>query len=623
MSTEKAAFGRAVMERHAREMEMRSLRRPRGALESRGGSLEAPRMGGLEKIIRDIDRPSLLVQRGTFLPTTLPTWRAVLENARPRLERAIAGVGRVEVEYHGRRVMLGTAWLVAPGVVVTNRHVAVEFARYGAGGTFPLRTDPLRRPLQVFVDFKREQGQSAMLQFRVEQVVHIEPDDDVSPDIALLRISEKAVNAAVAAPPPLVLSSAAPIESQLVACLGYPARDPDEINQVAMQQYFQGQYEVKRLAPGVVIPAASAAWAFAHDASTLGGSSGSPLVDLIDGTVVGLHFSGISGKANFAVRASAVADLLARLKIPAARPSGTPSPETPGTTPTEAGEERAGRVHKPSHFEGRKGYDGAFLGVPVPLPQPAAARIAEVATIAGGSGAELKYTHFSVIHNRQRRFPWITAVNINGKNLHRPPRPNGWFRDGRLEPDEQAGDELYTNSGFSRGHMIRRLDPCWGEDEQEYQQANEDTFHFTNACPQEQNGFNDSLWGDLEDYILDEADAEDIRISVFTGPMFAETDPFLGDLSIPLSFWKIVAWRDKGTKKLKAVGFVLSQEPFIEIELAGGPYRTSERSLASIATEAGIELDAALLAADVHAGEEARRRPLESLSELARHFSRA
>ncbi|HZF48471.1 MAG TPA: DNA/RNA non-specific endonuclease [Polyangiaceae bacterium] len=588
-----------------------------GGAHMESSAAEKPTGGGLEKIIRDIDRPALLVTNDSFPPSALPTWRAYLENARPSLERAVRGVGRVDIEAYNRRHFLGTAWVVAPSIVVTNRHVATLFARYAPDGTFPIRKDALGKPVRVLVDFKKEHQSLAVHSFQVKEVLHMEPDDGVSPDLAVLRIDDKS-DQGLPPPEPLPLSNLDVQDDQLVACIGYPGEDPDEPNAEALDRYFNRIYHVKRLSPGLA-RTDGIEWRFRHDCTTLSGSSGSAVVDLIDGAAIGLHFSGASGVTNYAVRASTVLARLGKLGItPAALPEARPAPPPQGDS---ASDEAGGGIHKASYFNGRDGYVATFLGTEVGLPRPASQRANEIATFTEADGSpadELRYTHFSVIQNGERRLPWITGVNIDGKHLRRPPRATAWYRDGRLPPEAQAGNEIYTGSGFSRGHMVRRLDPCWGSTDDEIELANKDTFHFTNACPQEQNQFNDKLWGDLEDYILDNADSDDIRVSVFTGPIFGDDDPLVDDLPIPLSFWKVVAWRSRG--KLKTVGFILSQEPFLDIEFAGGLYRTSERPLTSIARQAGIEFDAATLAADVHAGEEARPRAMRSLDELTRHF---
>ena len=82
-------------------------------------------------------------------------------------------------------------------------------------------------------------------------------------------------------------------------------------------------------------------------------------------------------------------------------------------------------------------------------------------------------------------------------------------------------NECYGNPPkFSRGHMTRREDPGWG-DEETAKRGNEDSMHVTNATPQMQ-AFNAPIWLALEDYALQHAREDDMKISVFTGPYFAD-----------------------------------------------------------------------------------------------------
>src|SRR5207253_3798948 len=68
-----------------------------------------------------------------------------------------------------------------------------------------------------------------------------------------------------------------------------------------------GVYYGKRLQPGVVRARAKVQSfenqvnAMTHDASTLGGNSGSAIIDVESGEVVALHFAGEYLKANYAV----------------------------------------------------------------------------------------------------------------------------------------------------------------------------------------------------------------------------------------------------------------------------------------------------------------------------------
>ncbi|MFO0553863.1 MAG: DNA/RNA non-specific endonuclease [Polyangiaceae bacterium] len=592
--------------------------RPAGSVEE-SAAAPPPMASMYEKIILREGRPSILIQNGSFIPEGEPALRGLLITARSNLERALQAVGRLDVEANQHSRHVGTAWMVAPRVAVTNRHVAKEFALYGHGD-FPIRRDIVGRNYAAYIDFKREYQRSDELRFRVQRVLYMSPDDDESADFALLELEE---SARLPSPIKLGLEKAQP--DWAFAAIGYPAFDPGEDDQLAMRDYFGRAYGVKRLAPGFVLDRDTPGWAFAHDATTLGGSSGSVLVALDSSSAIGLHYGGVSGEANYAVRASVLADKLTELGVAFEREEAAAPPPT--QVALRAAAPSAGRLeeegvksltHKPEFFVGREGYLRNFLGGKIDIPQPVDSLRAEAAQLEDGS-IELKYTHFSVIQRAPRRLPWITAVNIDGRKLSRLPRPKDWYRDGRLAADQQAGNEIYTNSGFSRGHMVRRVDPCWGSDS-EAELANRDTFHFTNACPQEQDGFNDKLWGDLEDYILDKADAEDIKINVYTGPVFDDDDPLVGDLPIPLRFWKVVAWRAQGG--LRAVGFVLSQAAFVEVEFAGGPYRTDERPLAKIGKMAGFDWPQVLLDADVHKGDvdEASPSPMRSLTELERHF---
>jgi endonuclease G len=96
------------------------------------------------------------------------------------------------------------------------------------------------------------------------------------------------------------------LEGQDVVVVGYPAKDWR--SDLALQdRIFQGQYNVKRLQPGVLRQRANirsfenVVSAVTHDASTLGGNSGSAVLDAATQQVLALHFAGEYLKANYAV----------------------------------------------------------------------------------------------------------------------------------------------------------------------------------------------------------------------------------------------------------------------------------------------------------------------------------
>jgi endonuclease G len=221
------------------------------------------------------------------------------------------------------------------------------------------------------------------------------------------------------------------------------------------------------------------------------------------------------------------------------------------------------------------GYDPGFLTTPIPLAPIYAAANADgrVAPLLAGAGTELKYWHFSAVVEKMRKFPLLTAVNIDGRKLRKIKRKDTWRRDARLADEYQPDDEFYVRTRareavyFSRGHQVRLLDPCWGDNDDDARRGMVDTFHFTNAAPQVQT-YNDSDWGDLEDYVLDKAQTSLKRLTVFTGPIFRPEDPLYGrerpsgPWRIPLSFWKIAVLQ-KTDDRIAAAAFIIGQIEYV------------------------------------------------------------
>ncbi|BCW83181.1 DNA/RNA non-specific endonuclease [Paenarthrobacter ureafaciens] len=237
------------------------------------------------------------------------------------------------------------------------------------------------------------------------------------------------------------------------------------------------------------------------------------------------------------------------------------------------------------------GYDRDFLRARLELPSPSATTIL------------LDYTHFSVRFRAARKLAAIVGVNISGGELNPLAREGTWHFDDRIPREQQAGPDVYKNNAFDRGHLVRRLDPVWG-DSATAKKANQDTFAFTNAAPQVDD-FNQGkeLWVGLEDHVLKHADAFDAKLSVFTGPVFADDDSEYRGVRIPKKFWKIAAWTNDGT--LGAAGFVLDQSPLLgKVELKKaiterllegeppplGPFRTFQVPIGEIAELTGLSL---------------------------------
>ncbi|KTR10380.1 DNA/RNA non-specific endonuclease [Curtobacterium luteum] len=265
------------------------------------------------------------------------------------------------------------------------------------------------------------------------------------------------------------------------------------------------------------------------------------------------------------------------------------------------------------------GYSVDFLSTTLPLPTLRTARPTVV----------LPYTHFTVLFEPTRKLAAATAVNIDGGALVDLGRSDDWHLDARVPAADQAGPDVYARNDLDRGHLVRRRDPVWGPDAA---RANEDTFVYTNAAPQAA-AFNqgENLWAGVEDHVLEYARVNALRLSVFTGPVFADDDPLYRGVRIPRLFWKIAAWVTGEDEQLASAGFVLDQTPSLDqIDLETltatdvpplGPFRTFQVPVEHIAALTGLALGP-LVVADrvpalrtINAGGRAEWRELTTLDD--------
>lgn len=258
-----------------------------------------------EAIIRRIGRPVLYVQDGQVAEPELELWKPQLAQARERLNRAVRSVGRLELRNHPDFAWCGTAWLVRREIVATNRHVATLFTeRKGDRIIFSLGLDD--RAIEVTVDFAREHQRDTAAEFRVRKVLYV----DRGPiDLAFLQV-EWAGHGGMPLPEPIDLGEA-PESGQAIGCVGYPSWDGRRNDPEWIREIFGDVFGVKRVHPGFVTRTRPAT--FEHDCSTLGGNSGSPVLDLKTGRAVGLHFSGRFGLRNLAIDVGAVRERLTRI----------------------------------------------------------------------------------------------------------------------------------------------------------------------------------------------------------------------------------------------------------------------------------------------------------------------
>jgi endonuclease G, mitochondrial len=232
-------------------------------------------------------------------------------------------------------------------------------------------------------------------------------------------------------------------------------------------------------------------------------------------------------------------------------------------------------------YANRKGYDPNFLdGFPVPLPVADPQLVAPLRQGANAAAGELLYEHFSVKLHQHKRMALFTATNVDGLTYIEIERTTGqpkqqeagekWCPDPRIDAKYFIDQTFYSewSTYFDRGHLTRRSDPSWGDDDSAAR-ANADTFHFTNCTPQHFR-FNESakFWQGVERYILEHGGVErKKRMCVLQGPVLRGAYAKCDDVEVPLKFWKIVAW--VGATGPKVAGFLVSQEKLLDQERVG------------------------------------------------------
>lgn len=516
-----------------------------------------------EAIILLTARPALIVQDNMWEDPKSAVISARIAPAKSFIHDTLPKVGRVEI-LNFSTDYIGTGWMIDEDILLTNRHVAELFGQK-RGSSFTFRSRPDGNQFQARVDFLREYQRSNIAQVEIEEIIFIDENSDLRPDMALLRLNKTSG----ILPSPIELDEKVPKFRSNIAVIGYPAEDPRN-DAFAMREIFKNIYNVKRLSPGWVTGIRSDGKLLEHDCTTLGGNSGSVILNLETNKACGLHFSGTYRDRNFAVTSLWIKARLAELSTNRAILPPNFHIDVPTLSENEG---------RPDVESGRQGYLSTFLGeseFEVPLPQIDQSLRDEQTTDHNNLNIILKYTHFSVCMNSARRLPFFTACNINGNLLFNFPRSTDhWYSDPRLDKNHQTDEILYLNNSLDRGHLVRRLDPAWGETREEAKIAEEETFFFTNCTPQHFR-LNQKTWLSLEDYVLNNVATHKLKVTVFTGPVLNDVkDRFYRGFQIPEEFWKVVVIKNVFTNCLSATGYILSQADYLgDLEFVYGEFKT-------------------------------------------------
>lgn len=469
-----------------------------------GSTLTPEQTSVIEAIVLPRERPVVDIVGGTYAKPAAPFEHLDAAAARAILEAAIPSIGRIELPDHPSLPYGGTGFVVGDGLLMTNRHVAELFAQ-GLG-----REELSFRPGQTAaVDLLRERDLPASSLFRIVRVAMIHPYWDMA--LVVAEGLDHVPSLTLAVDPP------GDLRDHEIAVIGYPALDPR--NNVELQnQIFGGVFNVKRLQPGKLRDPADigsfghVVSAVTHDSSTLGGNSGSALIDVATGRVVGLHFAGRYLEANFAVPTRELAldrrvlDAGVHFQEDAAGAGGPllsdtywveADPEDGGSS--VAGPERppTGGAVSPGHGEGavtlsiplevtvqvaarqtadgraqaadggieamvepfrdenftdRNGYDDRFLGVPVPLPT--VLDESTVSRLDDGSHV-LPYEHFGLVVDKNRRLALFTASNVDADPARKKPEPGrDYTRRGLTGLGENDQEKWFTDPRIPAVHQL-------------------------------------------------------------------------------------------------------------------------------------------------------------------------
>ncbi|GAB3785222.1 trypsin-like peptidase domain-containing protein [Nocardioides ungokensis] len=237
-------------------------------------------------IIRNIGRPALRVAPG--LSVDWSHWPETVEITEPphnRVARTVAAVGRLMAKGNAPMPWVGSCFLAGPGLVLA-ASFAVSSVTEGAGTSVAFQAGK-----QLSVQFADGSAKD------VARVLFLHPFFRV----ALLELAD-----GDGLPEPLSIASTSPEnlggrDVAVVSCAGTDSRNaPDVVAKI----FGEGLDEFFFVQPGKVLGlgtfSGGGAPGLLHDCSTVGGSSGGPLIELASGDVLGLHTSGLAGANNYA-----------------------------------------------------------------------------------------------------------------------------------------------------------------------------------------------------------------------------------------------------------------------------------------------------------------------------------
>ena len=252
----------------------------------------------LHAFIHLVGRPALRTIDGELVGP--PENQRRLSSDLAQVNRLLPSVGRLDDANH---TPFGTGWFIAKDLLITNNHVVAALCglkvhtdpnwreklyKAASASSKAWAKDESLRPRWSSADTPP----GGAVGGRVKGVRALHPEFDA----ALLEV----VGVADSKDRILTVSGKGP-EKRVgleIYLLGYPAALAGQTNPAVLKLLFgNGQSVSKRVSPGKLLDKNQST----HDGSSLGGSSGSPVIAFDDHHVRSLHFSGVYGTSNSAV----------------------------------------------------------------------------------------------------------------------------------------------------------------------------------------------------------------------------------------------------------------------------------------------------------------------------------
>jgi hypothetical protein len=280
------------------------------------GAVPADGAYALEAVLRVRGRPALSVEGDSIEPINSQkhpgsdfwlTFRSDHENDLVKVASATGAVMVKDLKGVQSSWVQGTAWLVKPDLMITNRHVlfpprgGMRLARRVPGAT---TTAQFKADLEVTIDFAFDNREAARpLVCPTREVIYV--SEEVDPiDVALISI-DPPLDASQTLSPPLVLAADAGANHRYVYVVGHPGKVPNVPDKVLA--VFGTPDERKRVSFGETMDSTPRRPnEIVYDASTIGGYSGGCVVPFMTTQVMGLHHYGDPLKGNRAFTAAAL-----------------------------------------------------------------------------------------------------------------------------------------------------------------------------------------------------------------------------------------------------------------------------------------------------------------------------